>query len=287
MTTTDALCCTPGASGHHGRMWKRRPALKLFVVDHSAPRRRSRLRRILTLDWFAGRTSPVRATTRERSETSPHERRTPDSVEIEQDSAAFVETLGAPMSGTAYRLHSVNHYVSCSSGEYEHLSSVQRTTPVRVKVKDGRFWWWYRDRFWWVDGRLRAREVESAILSLDLASHDQREAFERAQADLVGRNGAAPTDEAVPDHVRREVWFRDRGRCTDCGVASSLAFDHVLPLAAGGSNTALNLELRCRPCQQRRRDNEGSATVGKARIGARAAKQWGMEVKDISWPRDS
>ena len=188
---------------------------------------------------------------------------------------------------TVYRLHSADHYLSWSEGQYEHLSGVQRTTPVWLTTRNGLRWWWYRDRFWWVNTGLSPGEIESMILARDLSSEYQREAFERAQAGVLGRNGVASAKDVVPEHVRREVWIRDRGRCVDCGVASSLAFDYVLPLAVSGSNTAPNLELRCRPCQLRRRANEARATVGKARIGAHAAKEWGVEVKDISWPRAS
>ncbi len=184
-----------------------------------------------------------------------------------------------------YRLHSANHYVNCSSGQFDHLSDLQRTTPVLLTIKKGWHWWWYRDRFWWADRTLSTREIESTILAMDLSSESQREAFERAQAGLAGRNGAGSAEDAVPDDVRREVWIRDRGRCVDCGVASSLAFEHVLPIAVGGSNTAANVELRCRPCHLRRRANEAKAIVAKARIGAQAAREWGVEVKDISWPR--
>lgn len=188
---------------------------------------------------------------------------------------------------TVYRLHSADHYLSWSEGQYEHLSGVQRTTPVWLTTRNGLRWWWYRDRFWWVNTGLSPGEIESMILARDLASEHQREAFEQAQAGVLGRTDAASAQNAVPEHVRREVWIRDRGRCVDCGVASSLAFDYVLPLAVSGSNTAPNLELRCRPCQLRRRANEARATVGKARIGAHAAKEWGVELKDIGWPRAS
>ena len=142
-------------------------------------------------------------------------------------------------------------------------------------------------RFWWVDRRLSAREVVSRVVTTDLSSHDQREAFERAQVELFGREDDASPEYVLPDHIRREVWIRNGGRCVDCGVSSSLAFHHVLPYAVGGSNTAPNLELRCRPCLLRRRANEARATIGRARIGAHAAKEWGVELKDISWPRAS
>jgi hypothetical protein len=234
--------------GHHGRMWKRRSALK--------------------------------------HQTSPHEGATPDTAALEQDVTAFVEALEVP-SGTIYRLHSADDYVTCTRGQYEHLSVVQRTTPVRLMAKNGRRWWWYEDRFWWVDRRLSAREIVSTIVAMDLLSHDQREAFERAHVELFGGDGDASPEYVLPDHIRREVWIRNGGRCVDCGVTSSLVFHHVLPYAVGGSNTAPNLELRCRPCLLRRRANEARATVGRARIGAHAAKEWGVVLKDISWPRTS
>jgi hypothetical protein len=188
---------------------------------------------------------------------------------------------------TVYRLHSARHSVNCSRGQYEHLSGVQRTTPVRLAAKNGLRWWWYRDRFWWADAKRSPHEVESTILMLDLASLYQREAFERVRAEILGSNGLAPAEDAVPEHVGREVWIRDRGCCVDCGAASSLAFDHLLPLAAGGTNTPPNLELRCRACLLRRRTNEARATVGKARIGAHAAKEWGVYPTNVGWPRAS
>jgi hypothetical protein len=222
-----------------------------------------------------------RRLTRKRDEVQAKRVRT---EALERDAR---EPSGPEHSATVYRLHSAGHYVSCSRGQYEHLSGVQRTTPVWLTANNGLRWWWYRDHFWWVDARLSAREIESMILTRDLSSQYQREAFEQAQAGLVGRNDAAPAQDAPPDGVCREVWIRDRGRCVDCGAASSLAFDRLLPLAVGGSNTAPNLELRCRPCQLRRRANEARATIGKARIGAHAAREWGVELKDTSWPRAS
>ena len=190
-------------------------------------------------------------------------------------------------SAVVYRLHSANHYVNCSSGQFDHLSGLQRTTPVLLTANKGWHWWWYGDRFWWADRDLSAGEIVSTIVAMDLSSHDQREAFERAQVDLFGHDGDASPEFVLPDHIRREVWIRNGGRCVDCGATSSLVFHHVLPYAVGGSNTAPNLELRCRLCLLRRRANEARATVGRARIGAHAAKEWGVELKDISWPRVS
>ena len=55
---------------------------------------------------------------------------------------------------------------------------------------------------------------------------------------------------AIPEAVRHEVWRRDQGRCVDCGSRERLEFDHIIPVSAGGSNTARNITLRCEPCNR-------------------------------------
>ncbi|HZZ85628.1 MAG TPA: HNH endonuclease [Anaeromyxobacteraceae bacterium] len=57
----------------------------------------------------------------------------------------------------------------------------------------------------------------------------------------------------IPAALRREVWARDRGRCTwrgedghRCESRWQLEFDHVVPVALGGPTDAANLRLACR-----------------------------------------
>lgn len=56
--------------------------------------------------------------------------------------------------------------------------------------------------------------------------------------------------EPIPESVRYEVWRRDGGVCVDCGSRERLEFDHIIPLSAGGSSTARNIELRCEGCNR-------------------------------------
>jgi hypothetical protein len=63
-----------------------------------------------------------------------------------------------------------------------------------------------------------------------------------------------PGSAHIPAAVRREVWKRDGGRCTfvgpngcRCDSRWQLEFDHIVPPALGGTSTAGNLRLRCRP----------------------------------------
>jgi hypothetical protein len=58
--------------------------------------------------------------------------------------------------------------------------------------------------------------------------------------------------EHIPAHVRREVWKRDGGRCQwrlhtgeICGCTKGLQFDHIEPLALGGTSTVANVRLLC------------------------------------------
>ncbi len=53
------------------------------------------------------------------------------------------------------------------------------------------------------------------------------------------------------------VWQRDGGRCVECDSQRELEYDHVIPLAMGGSTTDRNLQLLCAPCNRRK-----GATLG-------------------------
>lgn len=61
----------------------------------------------------------------------------------------------------------------------------------------------------------------------------------------------------IAQDVKVLVWQRDGGRCVTCDSQSNLEFDHIIPLAMGGSNTARNLQLLCEPCNRRK-----GATLG-------------------------
>lgn len=56
--------------------------------------------------------------------------------------------------------------------------------------------------------------------------------------------------EPIPESVRLFVWQRDRGQCVKCGSRERLEFDHIIPIAAGGSNTERNVQLLCETCNR-------------------------------------
>src|SRR5206468_2775089 len=77
----------------------------------------------------------------------------------------------------------------------------------------------------------RLREVEARSLV------EWERATKAVHAAIPGGSSARPVREPIPERVRHEVWRRDEGRCVDCGSRERLEFDHIVPVAAGGSNT--------------------------------------------------
>jgi hypothetical protein len=58
----------------------------------------------------------------------------------------------------------------------------------------------------------------------------------------------------IPRDVRQRVWQRYGGRCAECGATTYLEFDHIIPVAKGGSNLDANVQLLCRMCNLKKSD---------------------------------
>jgi len=75
------------------------------------------------------------------------------------------------------------------------------------------------------------------------------EAIEEAQDDTAAVDTAYRQTKhrrLIPSHIKLAVWKRDGGRCTICGSADELHFDHILPYAKGGTSLkADNVQLLC------------------------------------------
>lgn len=63
-----------------------------------------------------------------------------------------------------------------------------------------------------------------------------------------------PSSRYIPSEARIKVWLRDRGKCKRCGREEDLEFDHIIPVAKGGSNTENNIELLCKSCNRKKSD---------------------------------
>ncbi|QDV59457.1 HNH endonuclease [Rosistilla oblonga] len=70
----------------------------------------------------------------------------------------------------------------------------------------------------------------------------------------VTRSGDGAPTRHIPRDVRQRVWQLYGGQCADCGARDYLEFDHIVPVAKGGSNSDKNVQLLCRKCNQKKSD---------------------------------
>ncbi|TWU24080.1 HNH endonuclease [Novipirellula galeiformis] len=69
------------------------------------------------------------------------------------------------------------------------------------------------------------------------------------------RTSDMATSRHIPRDVRQRVWQRYGGQCADCGARDYLEFDHIIPVAKGGSNMDSNIQLLCRRCNLKKSDH--------------------------------
>ena len=107
-----------------------------------------------------------------------------------------------------------------------------------------------------VDQELNSDDV-MALVSED--ANRRRLRLEKAHAlqAMTHQLDSAVPRITIPQDVKVVVWQRDHGRCVECGMQTNLEFDHIIPLAMGGSNTMRNLQLLCEGCNRRK-----GATLG-------------------------
>jgi hypothetical protein len=102
------------------------------------------------------------------------------------------------------------------------------------------------------------RAAEILVSGAETLSRSGKKVTAGSIIDLVGerceRRVSDPTGSrpGIPEAVRNSVWNRDGGVCTNCGSNEKLEFDHIIPVAKGGSSTARNLQLLCEPCNRRK-----------------------------------
>lgn len=113
--------------------------------------------------------------------------------------------------------------------------------------------WMYRNRVVVVDPPYEFSLAEILLTIVHLV-HSQEQVFAEMLNDIERfrrlDDGERAVREAIPSDVRAFVWRRDQGRCVRCDSAERLEFDHIIPLAKGGSNTERNIQLLCEACNR-------------------------------------
>ena len=97
---------------------------------------------------------------------------------------------------------------------------------------------------------LRAKKIvydeENELKSLRAAVSNLEAAIEYTKT--------GPKRDPIPEEVKLVVWARDGGACIRCGSQTELHFDHIIPVAKGGSNVEANIQILCRPCNLKKSD---------------------------------
>ena len=84
--------------------------------------------------------------------------------------------------------------------------------------------------------------------------------------------------------VRIRVMKRDRFQCTYCGTPGTdaeLEIDHIVPVAAGGSNHMSNLTTACRRCNQIKGSGDAPQFTAEGSVRAESRGVVGMFVHTL------
>jgi hypothetical protein len=138
--------------------------------------------------------------------------------------------------------------------EWAEASTLPRRLPIEDSGLDES-----RHAVWVFEGKVFLAEdtdltPEDVRALLNQDRNRRRLALEKAHAlQAMSQQMDKPRQrERLPQEVRVEVWQRDGGRCVECAGQANLEFDHIIPFAMGGSNTARNLQLLCGDCNRRK-----------------------------------
>jgi 5-methylcytosine-specific restriction endonuclease McrA len=85
----------------------------------------------------------------------------------------------------------------------------------------------------------------------------EKSKFAATDRPRTGRQGKSTKKRCIPARVKRAVWERDQGQCTfvgdtghRCASRKFLEYDHLDPIARGGTATVESIRLRCRSHNQ-------------------------------------
>ena len=132
------------------------------------------------------------------------------------------------------------------------------------------------------------RALDALIAQLERRKFAATKRPRQPRAAIHGRTPASAR--SVPAHVKRAVWQRDQGRCAfvsvhgrRCSARALLEFDHVDPVARGGTSHAERVRLLCRAHNQ----FEAERVFGRAFMQRKRGQAGGGRAAPTTRPRTS
>ncbi len=140
------------------------------------------------------------------------------------------------------------------------MAAMTSGEPYRIIAMGGNKsdWWLYRGKTIHASDIAHLSDEEQKLkVANAVLKHEKRYTQLRRQQEAYARieNTDAARRERIPDDVRLFVWQRDEGKCVKCGGTERLEFDHIVPVAKGGSNTERNVQLLCEACNRAKGTN--------------------------------
>jgi hypothetical protein len=144
---------------------------------------------------------------------------------------------------------------------FHDLKTVRASFGVgESPLKPGRWLWLFRNGLYVAERPVREAEVDEVALAIKASHYRSDGHLKRLRAEVANFEALeqvsldARNRRAIRDDVKLFVWARDGGRCVGCRADKELHFDHIIPLAKGGSDEAENIQLLCRTCNLAKSD---------------------------------
>jgi 5-methylcytosine-specific restriction endonuclease McrA len=132
-----------------------------------------------------------------------------------------------------------------------------------------------------------AQVIDRALDALIAQLERQKFGAARRATDAVpGPQRSTHKTRYIPAAIRRAVWKRDNGQCTfvgssgkRCAARKLLEFDHVEPVARGGTASVEGMRLRCRAHNQYEAERIlGTSLMSRKRAEAAKSRSVGIAV---------
>lgn len=138
-------------------------------------------------------------------------------------------------------------------GRSAYAAAFSGEGPGLVAEDGDRRLWRVGNEFYWDTDSLAAEEIGLLVWDKH-RRHDSR--LDRLRKIRAREEDAeASRRSRIADDVRAHVWARDDGRCVRCQAEDDLQFDHIIPVAKGGSNAPENVQILCGDCNRLKSDS--------------------------------